>query len=57
LALHLRPEAVRRERIADPHNDRVDWDDPDLDFGRYSSTGVIGRPTVASAALGGSDLG
>lgn len=52
LALHLRPELVRHDRIADPNNDPVDWDDPALDFGRYSSTGVIGRPTVASSALG-----
>lgn len=52
LALHLRPELVRQDRIADPNNDPVDWDDPALDFGRYSSTGVIGRPTVASADFG-----
>jgi creatinine amidohydrolase len=30
----------------------VDWDDPNLDFARYSSTGVIGDPTHASAELG-----
>ena len=30
----------------------VDWSDPDLDFSRYSPTGVIGDPTHASAELG-----
>ena len=30
----------------------VDWNDPQLDFTRYSDTGVIGDPTQASAALG-----
>ena len=52
LALHLRPESVRTDEIRDPDNRPVDWDDPNLDFGAYSSTGVLGRPTVASAELG-----
>jgi creatinine amidohydrolase len=52
VALHLRPASVRVERIADPQNAPVDWDDPALDFARYSSTGVIGDPTHASAELG-----
>jgi len=52
IALHLRPESVRLDRIADPGHDPVDWDDPDLDFSRYSRTGVIGDPTHASAELG-----
>jgi creatinine amidohydrolase len=52
IALYLRPEAVRREKIANPHSMEVDWDDPDLDFIRYSQTGVIGDPTTASAELG-----
>jgi creatinine amidohydrolase len=30
----------------------VDWDDPELDFSRYSTSGVVGDPTHASAALG-----
>jgi len=30
----------------------VDWDDPNLDFARPSTSGVIGNPTTASAALG-----
>lgn len=52
ICLHLRPEAVCREQIVDPRNAPVAWDDPDLDFSRYSETGVIGDPTHASASLG-----
>lgn len=54
IALHLRPESVRLDRIADPGHDPVDWDDLDLDLSRYSPTGVIGDPTHASAELGAS---
>lgn len=50
--LHLRPEAVRKDRIVDPKHNPVDWEDPALDFADYSSTGVIGDPTRASAELG-----
>ena len=52
IMLHLRPEAVRKGRIVDPDHKPVDWEDPDLDFANYSSTGVIGDPTRASAELG-----
>ena len=52
IALHLRPETVRVDQISDPKHGPVDWDDPNLDFARYSSTGVIGDPTQASAELG-----
>jgi len=52
IALYLRPEAVHIEKIFNPHNEEVDWADPNLDFRRYSSTGVIGDPTHASAELG-----
>lgn len=52
IALHLRPDVVRMEQIRNPHNLPVDWDDPQLDFAQYSSTGVIGDPTHASAELG-----
>lgn len=52
LALHLRPQMVRRELIANPPQSPVDWDDPKLDFARYSASGVIGDPTPASAELG-----
>ena len=52
IALHLRPECVRTHKIVDPEHGEVDWSDPDIDFSRYSSTGVIGDPTHARAALG-----
>lgn len=52
IALHLRPASVRRDKIVDPAHGPVDWQDPDLDFARYSCTGVIGDPTHASAELG-----
>jgi creatinine amidohydrolase len=52
LALHLRPEMVRRDLISNPSQSPVDWNDPNLDFARHSTSGVIGNPTTASAALG-----
>ena len=52
IALHLRPDAVRRDRIANSDQQPMNWEDPDLDFARYSPTGVIGDPTRASAELG-----
>jgi creatinine amidohydrolase len=52
ISLYLRPESVRQKQISDPHSTEVDWNDPQLDFARYSSTGVIGDPTHASAELG-----
>ena len=52
MMLHLRPDAVRLDRMVDPQSQEPDWTDPQLDFGRYSATGVIGDPTHASAALG-----
>jgi creatinine amidohydrolase len=52
LALHLRPEMVRRDLISNPSQSPVDWNDPDLDFARHSTSGVIGNPTTASAELG-----
>src|SRR4030081_3885631 len=52
LALHLRPETVRRDLISNPSQSPVEWDDPNLDFARHSASGVIGNPTTASAALG-----
>ncbi len=53
LALHLRPEVVRTDLIPAPDTRQVDWDHPELDFARYSSTGVVGDATHASAELGG----
>ena len=52
IMLHQHPEQVRSDKIYNPHNQPPDWNDPDLDFARYSSSGVIGDPTHASAELG-----
>ena len=52
IALHLRPESVRVDRVVYPDGIEINWDEPNLDFNRYSSTGVIGDPTHASAELG-----
>lgn len=52
LALHLRPELVRLDRIFNPLNTPVDWHEPQLDLSRYTATGVIGDPTEATAELG-----
>ena len=52
IAMHLRPESVRVDKIVDPDHGEVNWQDPNMDFKTYSRTGVIGDPTHASAALG-----
>jgi creatinine amidohydrolase len=52
ICLHLRPNDVRANRIIHPGQQSVDWNDADLDFSRYSVTGVVGDPTHASAHLG-----
>jgi creatinine amidohydrolase/Fe(II)-dependent formamide hydrolase-like protein len=50
--MYLRPQAVREEKIPAPMNDPIDWDDPNLDFRNYSSSGVIGDPSQSSPDLG-----
>ncbi len=52
IALYLRPADVREDLIPEPDGGGIDWADPDLDFQRYSSTGVIGDATHASPDLG-----
>lgn len=52
IAMFLRPQAVREAKIPEPVNRPVDWDDPNLDFTRYSSSGVIGDPSHSSPDLG-----
>lgn len=52
IAMFLRPQAVREEKIPAPMNDTIDWDDPNLDFARYSSSGVIGDPSQSGPDLG-----
>lgn len=52
MAMHLRPNCIRYDKIRNPQNTPVAWDDPKLDFARYSTTGVIGDPTHATPELG-----
>jgi creatinine amidohydrolase len=52
IALYLRPDSVRTNKILNPYSQEPDWDNPNLDFKRHSSTGVIGDPTHASTELG-----
>ncbi|WP_342423054.1 creatininase family protein [Paenibacillus sp. FSL E2-0178] len=52
LGLYKHPECIREELIENPGSTEPDWDDPGLDFTRYSATGVIGDPTHASEELG-----
>lgn len=52
IAMFLRPQAVREDKIPAPVNNPIDWDDPNLDFARYSSSGVIGDPSQSSPDLG-----
>ncbi|MGZ6544697.1 MAG: creatininase family protein [Actinomycetota bacterium] len=51
IALFRHPEQVRVDDIPEA-SATPDWDDPDLDFSAYSTSGVIGDPTHASADLG-----
>ena len=50
--MYQRLDTVRLESIPSSSSREVDWDDPHLDFTRYSDTGVIGDATRASAELG-----
>jgi len=52
ITMHLRPGVVRKDLIANPQNEPVNWGDAHLDISKYSSTGVIGDPTKASSDLG-----
>jgi|SRR5579875_419853 len=51
IMLARRPALVRLDRIPSPSR-VLDWQDPDLDFGAYSDSGVIGDPRHASPELG-----
>lgn len=52
IALHLRADSVRQDKIADSGCKPVDWGDPNLNFADYSPNGVVGTPIYASAELG-----
>ena len=46
------PKPFARKGLSTPNTSQWIGKDPDLDFANYSSTGVIGDPTHASAELG-----
>ena len=52
IALHLRPESVRKGKIVDSGCRPVNWDDPDLNFADYSPNGVVDTPIYATEQLG-----
>ncbi len=52
IAMYKRPATVRLECIPSSSSREVNWNDPHLDFTKYSDTGVIGDATKASAELG-----
>ncbi|MDE2887215.1 MAG: creatininase family protein [Gemmatimonadota bacterium] len=52
IALFTRPSSVRVECIPSSRSREVDWNDPELDFTKYSDTGVIGDASKVSAELG-----
>ncbi|WP_307586781.1 creatininase family protein [Paenibacillus wynnii] len=51
ITLYKHPEDIRVDKIKNPHSSEPEWDDPNLDFSKYSTTGVIGNPTHASYEL------
>lgn len=52
VAMYKHPEKVRIDLISNPNSLEPEWLDPNLDFSKYSRTGVIGDPTHASPELG-----
>lgn len=52
ISLARRSHSVRADRIPSGASAEPDWEDPALDFTRYSDTGVIGSAAHASAELG-----
>ena len=52
IAMYKRPAMVRLESIPSSRSREVDWNDPELDFTKYSDTGVIGDATKANPELG-----
>ena len=52
IAMHLRPESARLDKIPKADTRPVDWGNPSLNFSDFALTGVIGDPTQATAELG-----
>ena len=52
IALYLRPDSVRKDKIVESGFKPVNWNDANLNFAEYSPNGVIGTPVYATAQLG-----
>lgn len=52
ISLFRRPATVRTDLIPATASDPPDWADPDLDFTRYSTTGVVGDASAATVQRG-----
>lgn len=52
ISLYRRPETVRTELTPAGASAPPDWDDPGLDFARYSDNGVVGDATAATTHRG-----
>ena len=52
IALYLRSESVRKDKIVNSGCKPVNWNDTNLNFADYSPNGVIGTPIYATAELG-----
>lgn len=52
IALYLKPQMVREKLIPMPETQEVNWNDPALDFSKYSTTGVIGDARHGTKKIG-----
>ncbi len=52
IAMYLRPTAVIEGKIPQKSSRPVNWNDSELDFARYSDTGVVGDASHATIELG-----
>ena len=52
IAMYLRPQSVIEAKIPQESSRPVDWNHLNLDFTRYSDTGVVGDASQASVELG-----
>jgi creatinine amidohydrolase len=52
ISMYRRPDSVRVDLVPPESSAKPDWDDPELDFARYSTSGIIGDATAATAERG-----
>jgi hypothetical protein len=54
--LYKRPKLITEDNIFNPNSSEPYWENLNLDFSKYSHTGVIDDPIFASAELGGMQI-